>query len=150
MGIFGSIISVIGTAAKAVAYIAGKVYSVGKILLPIISAFRQASPQVDAIVDKLEDVLEMGESQADDFLDQNVDLLYDMEAFGGDLQAAGAALKDVAETAMLFSQEETPDTITPAEAAILGAKIKTLGEALRDCFEPERLEDMEKKLQAIG
>jgi len=150
MSIFGTIIGAIGTAAKAISYVAGKIYSVGTVLLPIISAFRQVSPDVDRIVGKLEDVLEMGEAQADDLLDRNVDLLEDMESFGVDLQAAGAALKDVAETALLFSQEETPDEITPAEAAILGQKIQELGMALRDCFEANRLEDMEKKLQAMG
>lgn len=119
-----SVFSVIGS-------IAVKVWGIGKVLLPILEAFRAASPAVDDALDKVEDILEEGGEVADDFLDRNLRTLEDMREFFQDMQAAGVAGQAFMEQAITYSQVESPDQLTPAEAQTLAVMLPHLKDTLR-------------------
>lgn len=111
-----------------------KILSIGQVLLPIIEAFRAASPDVDKVLDKVDHIIEEGGEAADDFFDRNLDTIYGMREFYRDMQIAGATGEAFIDSAIQASQVDTPDSITPEEAQLVGAKLLTHKDAIRGFF----------------
>jgi len=111
-----------------------KILSIGQVILPIIEAFRAASPDVDRVLDKVDHIIEEGGEAADDFFDRNLDTIYGMREFYRDMQIAGATGEAFIDSAIRASQVDTPDAITPEEAQLVGAKLLTHKDAIRGFF----------------
>jgi len=111
-----------------------KILSIGQVILPIIEAFRAASPDVDRVLDKVDHIIEEGGEAADDFFDRNLDTIYGMREFYRDMQIAGATGEAFIDAAIRASQVDTPDAITPEEAQLVGAKLLTHKDAIRGFF----------------
>lgn len=121
-----SIFTTIGRVFSKVGGIAATVVGIGKQMLPFIRAARELSPDVDRIVDAIEANVLAGGTAADDWLDKNVEGVEALDGFFEELAAVAAAGRDVTQAALQFSMFDTPDTITPAEAEILVAKLALL------------------------
>lgn len=128
MGIFGTL-----------GGIASTVMNVGKIVLPILNAFRAASPEVDAALDKVDDVIEQGGEIADDFFDRNLSTLEQMNEFFVDLGAVAGTGQDLTRFLIDASQNESPETITPEEAQRAGLLIIQLKQRVVDLATTEEL-----------
>lgn len=120
MSVFKFLGKILGTVAGAVK----SVISVGASVLPFVRAAREVSPQVDQILDTIEAKIEDGGEELDDLLDRNLPTLEAMRGFAVEVQAWGASLQLMAETAIDVSQGATsPDVVTPDEVARLVSAI---------------------------
>lgn len=120
MSVFKFLGKILGTVVGAVK----SVVSVGASVLPFVRAAREVSPEVDRILDSIEAKIEDGGEALDDFLDKNLQTLEAMRGFAVEVQAWGASLQALAETAIDVSQgAESPDVVDPAEVARLAAAI---------------------------
>lgn len=108
-----SIISVIGK-------IAGTAWKLGKVLLPIIGAFRQSTEEVDLVFDKIDEIIAKGGDVADSFFDRNMKTINDVERFAHDSQEffmeVELLMKDIKAAA-------EDDTVSPEEAEKLGQRL---------------------------
>ena len=111
-----------------------KVWDVGKILLPIVEAFRAASPEVDRVLDKIDDIIDEGGEVADDFFDRNLPTINGMLEFYRDMQVVGLSGEDFMEEVIIASQTETPDEITPEEVENLGKLLMVHKDDIRGFF----------------
>ena len=127
----------IGSIFGALAGILKKVWDVGKVLLPIVEAFRAASPEVDEVLDKVDHIIDEGGEIADDFFDRNLETIEGMLEFYRDMQKAGATGEAFIAAVIHASQVETPDDITPEEVQLLSAKLWTHKDAIRGFFEKQ-------------
>lgn len=120
MSVFKFLGKILGTVAGAVK----SVVSIGASVLPFIRAAREVSPEVDKVLDSIEAKIEDGGEALDDFLDTNLATLEAMRGFAIEVQAWGASLQALSETAIDVSQgAESPDVVDPAEVARLAAAI---------------------------
>lgn len=110
--------------------IGGTVLKVGHILLPILHAFREASPEVDMALDTVEDVIEEGGEIADDFLDRNLPTIEAAHEFFVDLKTLADSGVDLTAYIIRASQVETPNSITPSEAQRIGQLLIRMQETL--------------------
>ena len=119
-----SIFSVLGSVLGKVVGVVKTVIGIGASVLPFVRAAREVSPEVDRILDTLEAKIADGGVELDDFLDRNLPTLDSMRAFAIEVQAWGASLQVMAETATDISQNaESPDLVTPTEANELAQAI---------------------------
>ena len=83
------------------------------------------------VLDSIEAKIEDGGEALDDFLDTNLATLEAMRGFAIEVQAWGASLQALSETAIDVSQgAESPDVVDPAEVARLAAAIDAFRAAL--------------------
>lgn len=119
----GGFLSVLGTIAS----VAGRVFAIGrtvlKIGMPILEAMRPAINEVDEAMDYVEGKIAAGGVEADDFLDRNIDALRKLEDGFGAGEAYLAHARKITTRLIMASQDVTPDTIDPQEAAELAAMI---------------------------
>lgn len=125
---------------KFIGGLAAKVWGIGKVILPILEAFRSASPDVDQALVKLEDIIQDGGEVADDFLDRNKRTLEDLQDFFQDMQVTGALGEKFMADCLIYSQVDTPDEITPQEVADLGEQLPALKLAIARLFSRNDLE----------
>ena len=114
--------SLIGTVAK----IATTAYSIIKTALPILEALRPAVREVDEVFAKIEQGIASGGIVADDFLDRNLDSIDMLESVSAKGVEVFTRFNELAVKLRVFSQVETPDTITEQEALILGTDLINL------------------------
>lgn len=124
MSLFGSILSGIGRVVTTA-------FGIFKVAKPIIEALRPAIPEVDRALDQIEDVVAAGGEKADDFLDNNLDTVLALEAWAGRGEAVMQRLGALAAQLRIASQEQTPDTIDPGEAAAMGEALLELRQLVR-------------------
>ncbi len=141
-----SVFQIIGRVAGQVAGVISLVVGIGKQMLPFIRAAREVSPDVDRVVDRIEAEISAGGTAADDWLDNNIAALRALDGFFLELGGVAVAGRDVTAAAIAASQSETPDTLTPAEAETLIAKIAILRAALAALGTKN---DLEKLLAAL-
>jgi hypothetical protein len=108
-----------------------KVWEIGAILLPILDAFRKLSPDVDDMLSKVDGIIDQGGEVADDFFDRNLKTLTDMREVYQDMAAVGATGEAFINEAILVSQVQTPDDITPQEAESVGRLLLEHKDALK-------------------
>jgi hypothetical protein len=137
----------IGSIFGVVAGILKKVWDVGKILLPIVEAFRAASPEVDQVLDKVDSIIDEGGEVADDFFDRNLPTFLGMQEFYRDMQVAGATGEAFIAAALQASQVDTPDEITPEEVQMLSAKLWAHKSAIEGFF--SRQDELAEGLKAM-
>lgn len=124
MSIFGKIIGV-------VAKVATTAYSIIQTALPILRALRPAIDEVDRAFDYIEDKIADGGIAADDFLDKNIDTVQAIETWAGRGEAVMQRIGGLSAKLRIYSQEQTPDTITEGEAADLGEDLLELRKLIR-------------------
>lgn len=125
-----SLLGVLGSIAGAIGKVVGVAASVFKIARPILEALRPAVDEVDLALDWLEgNAAKVGEG-ADDFLDRNLTTITDLEAVSGRGVVVFGKLHELAVALRVASQEQTPETITEAEAARFVALIGEIREAI--------------------
>ena len=119
-----SIFKVLGNILGKVVGVIKTVVGIGASVLPFVRAAREVSPEVDRILDTLEAKIQDGGEELDDFLDRNLPTLESMAAFAIEVQAWGAALQVMAETAIDISQgAASPELVDPPEAQRLAEAI---------------------------
>lgn len=111
---------------KAIKSFGATVYKIAAIALPIIKALRQSSTEVDAVCDRIDAAVLKGEVAADDFFDRNLDTLRSIKEIAADSVALFHELGALCDDAITFSQVDTPDQITPAEAQKLAQRLDTI------------------------
>ena len=120
MGIFSTLGKILGKVVGVVKTVVG----IGASVLPFVRAAREVSPEVDQILDTIEAKIEDGGEELDDFLDRNLPTLEAMRGFAIEVQAWGASLQVMAETAIDVSQgAESPDVVDVDEARQLALAI---------------------------
>ncbi len=119
--------------------IAGTVFKIGRIVLPILNAFRAASPEVDEYLDKVDDIIESGGEAADAFLDRNLGTLEDMQTFFSELEQLGADGRVLSVYLIEASQVESPETLTPVEAHKAGILLNQVRESFAALATKEEL-----------
>lgn len=117
---------------------AAKVFTVGRSIitaaLPILKALRPAVDEVDEAFTYIEEKIAAGGEAADDFLDANIDLIEKIHGSLGDAVVYLLQAQVVTGKLITYSQEQSPDTITDAEAIDLGrelVKFRELAPAFR-------------------
>lgn len=118
-----SVFKVLGSIAKTA-------WKVGGILLPIVRVFRQSSPEVDEFFDKVDDAIDVGGAELDDFFDRNMGTIDDMEGFS---REAATCFTDLEGLCQRIRVAAADDAVTPVEAQALGeylASVKTNFDAL--------------------
>lgn len=113
MSIFTSIIG-------AVSKVATTAYGIIKTALPILEALRPAVDEVDEAFVYIENQIAAGGVAADDFLDRNIDAIQKLESMSARGAVLFSQLNGIAAKLRIYSQEQTPDTITEEEAIALG------------------------------
>ena len=111
---------------KAIKAFGNVLYKIGAIALPIIKQLRPAVSEIDAICDRVEAALAKGEVGADQFLDRNLQAIKDTSEVLADSIALFHEMRATCDDLVTFSQIETPDAITPQEAAKIGERINTI------------------------
>ena len=119
MSFFGSLI---GTVAK----IATTAYSIIKTALPILEALRPAVKEIDETFAKIEAGIATGGVAADDFLDRNLATIDTLESVSAKGVQVFGKFNTLAVKLRQYSQVDTPDTITEAEALDLGKELYEL------------------------
>ncbi len=140
MSFFGSIIGTIGK-------IVTTAVTIFKTAKPILEALRPAVDEIDEGFAFIEGKIAEGGVVADDFLDRNLDTILAVEHATGKGVVVMGQLNGLCAKLRLFSQEQTPDTITPEEAEELGADILAMRSALTGW--KVQLDDAIEKMNAV-
>jgi hypothetical protein len=119
MSFFGSLISTIGKVVTTAV-------TIFKTAKPILEALRPAVDEIDEGFVFIEEQIASGGTVADDFLDRNLDTLIAVEHATGKGVVVLGQINALCAKLRLFSQDQTPDTITPEEAEELGNDILEL------------------------
>lgn len=102
----------------------GKVASVAKGILttalPFLKALRGSVAEVDVAFNYIETKISQGGDAADDFLDKNLEAVKTVEAVSHRGEATFRQMGVICSKLRVYSQEQTPDTITEEEALDLG------------------------------
>lgn len=114
---------------------------------PILKGLRQNIPEINSILQKFEDGIAQGGIEADNFLDRNLDTLVKIKDVSADGVAVMHQLGSICDRLILFSQVETPDTITPQEAETIGADLLALKDLLKRFA--EKSEPLERALEKV-
>ena len=115
MGVFGTIGKIFTTA-----------YSILKTAIPILSVFRQSIPEIDNVMDNLEDGLENVGNEADSYLDEHKETIEALALYSQKAEVLFAEIRFLCNDLLRFSQVESPDTITYAEAEVLYGRIASV------------------------
>ena len=118
--------SFLGSLLSTVSKIATTAYAIVKTALPILEALRPAVREVDEVFAKIEQGISSGGIVADDFLDRNLDSIDMLESVSAKGIEVFTRFNELATKLRVFSQVETPDTITEQEALILGTDLINL------------------------
>jgi len=110
---FGAIVGAVSKVANVAKGILGAA-------LPILKALRPAVDEVDVAFDYIETKIEQGGDAADDFLDKNIGAIVAVEEVSHRIESTGRQLGVICSKLRVYSQEQTPDTITEEEALDLG------------------------------
>jgi cell division septum initiation protein DivIVA len=145
MNFLGSIGSIFAKAFGVVKVAVG----IGVKLLPFVKAAREMSPEVDAFLDNVEQRVQEGGEEADDFLDRNQPTLQAMQGFYAELAVVARTGEAWVAYALLVSQTETPDSVDPGEAKELALLINAHRVALQDLATKTEESDLEAKLLAL-
>ena len=103
--------------------IARTAWKLGTILLPILRALREVSPDVDRVMDTIDEVMVEGGDVADDFFDRNLETIQSMKGFGNGLADLGVEISALCDRIILASQVDSPETITLPEAQVIGERV---------------------------
>ena len=139
--------SVISTVLTKASGIVSVIVSIGKQVLPFITAAREVVPAVDGVLDRVEEVMASGGAEADDFFDRNLPVLEDLREVFQDLAEFGNAGADMMNEAIIASQQDTPDEITIEEAKRIAVKIDILR---HKGVKLATFDDLEMKLAELG
>ena len=151
MSIFTKIGSVIGSVGGVIGKVIGVAGTVIAVAKPIVYALKDAIPEVGKALGFIQDKLEAGQVEADDFLDRNLPVINALEA----VSARGVDVMDRLHTISVklrvYSQEQTPDRITEDEAADLIQEFKALVALLNPWHEDlTAAADLMAKMEAEG
>lgn len=119
MSFFGSLV---GTVAK----IATTAYTIIKTALPILEALRPAVDEIEEAFGFIEEKILTGGVAADDFLDRNIDTIVALERVSLKGVDVFTTFNDLAVKLRVYSQTQTPNTITEEEAVQLGLALYEL------------------------
>jgi hypothetical protein len=111
---------------ETISKVAREIWRIGSLVLPIVQAFRQTVPEIDAVFDKVDGAIDLAGSEADDFIDRNVEVLTAIEDYAGHMIDFAAELRTTVRFAKLAAGD---DTITLAEAEVLGRHVLALKDA---------------------
>ena len=125
---FGFLGQIVGVLGKVVG-VAGAVLKIAK---PIVYALRDAVPEVGRALGFIETALEAGAAEADDIIDRNMPSILALEKVSGRGVVVMQQLNLLAVDLRKFSQEQSPDTITEEEAAVLIARLKIVVEQVAE------------------
>ena len=110
----------------------GKVANVAKGILvtalPFLKALRGSVAEVDVAFSYIETKIAQGGDAADDFLDNNLSAVVAVEGVSHRGEAAFRQMALICSKLRVYSQEQTPDTITEKEAMDLGQEFLRLRE----------------------
>jgi hypothetical protein len=136
MSFFGSLV---GTVAK----VATTAFTIIKTALPILKALRPAVDEIDKAFGFIEEKILEGGVAADDFLDRNLPAVIALERVSLKGVEVFTQFNELAVKLRVYSQEETPDTITDEEAIQLGLDLYNL-RSLLNGWGPELDKAIEK------
>lgn len=137
----------LGSIVSTVAKYATVAYSIIKAALPILKAMRPAVEEIDEVFSKIEEGIASGGVAADDFLDKNLPAIIALEHATGKGVVVMSQLNELASKLRIYSQEQTPDTITEEEGLDLINRIYEL-RSLLSGWKPE-LDDAIAKISAV-
>jgi hypothetical protein len=127
--------------------VAGAIFRVGKIILPILAGLRQASPDVDEWLDKVDAVIEAGGTEADDFFDRNIGTIHDMAEVFSDLEDLAVTGQELTEKIIQYSQVDVPNQITPEQAADIGQSLLEMKAHIQALVTSQELMEKLEKMQ---
>jgi len=118
------------------------VLRIGNIVVPILRGLRDLVPEIDQGFEAIDNAIEQGGVQADDFFDRNLETIEGMREFFGDLSELAKEGMYFTDKAIQYSQLDTPDLISIEEAEELARSLDRLRQRLQDVVtHSEGLED---------
>ena len=125
LGFLGNIVGILGK-------VVGIAATVVRVAKPIVYALRDAIPEVGRALGFVEEALAAGAEEADEILDRNLPAIAALEMVSARGVVVMQELNLLAVDLRVFSQEQTPDRITEAEAAILLDRLKVVVQQVTD------------------
>lgn len=118
-----SVFSVLGRFFTKAASVVVAAVGLGKQLAPLFRAARDLSPDIDRVLDSVENAVDVGGEAAGGWLADRAPALEAMAGFGRELAEFGRALDDMSTSALSYSADRE---LTPAEAELFAAKLNYL------------------------